>query len=345
MQRTRCPKCRERVPSAALQCNRCGTFFSEWEAEQAERLEGLSQRVADDIAKRVVKRLFRWRVLPVATVVLGLFGWGLHEVLQYADRQIAERFAEPRVRQTFEEVVNRAAEQLAGRLMHDRLDPAVRRAEEFIANEKAALTARVEEIRGSFQAELEELRRDAAYWNNVREIQRWEDRALDGDPEALRLLDSYSNDDSDLKSRATAAVLSVRGFYLMKTRVPEKLWIENPDGSRREEQDFSTAELIHGLLNDPRREIRARAAHLLGQKREQGVPEALVRAMSTDPWLWARHEALSSFESITQWRAPAALAFEDAQTWWAEHTDEIRQGLTSQATPTPIPIASAFPKP
>lgn len=166
--------------------------------------------------------------------------------------------------------------------------------------------------------------------NKKFEIQKLQNRALDGDVDAYETLKSYPSDDSELVERAKSAVLAIKGFYIGKTKIKTlKLHRTKEDGSRVEEDDFDTSWLLQDLERHPHWKIRARAAKLLAKRKEPGVPEALLNAMETDTNLWVRKEALDSFESVTEFKASDVFQFETGspRRWYEMNREKVQSQL------------------
>lgn len=169
--------------------------------------------------------------------------------------------------------------------------------------------------------------------NKKYEIQRLQNMALDGDVGAYETLKNYPSDDQELAERAKAAVLAIKGFYIGKTKIKGlKLHRTKENGSRVQEDELETSWLLQDLQRNPHWRIRARAAQLLAERKESGVPEALLRSMENDINLWVRKEALDSFEKVTEFKASDVFQFETGspRRWYEMNKEKVQSQLKKQ---------------
>jgi hypothetical protein len=95
-------------------------------------------------------------------------------------------------------------------------------------------------------------------------------------------------------------------------------------------------------LSDPDFKVMARAAMLLGNRREKGAPDGLLQVARTDRHLLATYYAIVSFGYITRrMNRPIAAGQEPIgisqliemfdidklDQWWTEHSAEINERL------------------
>jgi HEAT repeat protein len=91
------------------------------------------------------------------------------------------------------------------------------------------------------------------------------------------------------------------------------------DGTVKKDGDIPTTKLIENL-SDPDWKVRAAAAELLGERKEKGVPEILLKVARTDVHLEAVRAASASFKSIVQGPEPSNIDIDDFNQWLKEKT-------------------------
>jgi hypothetical protein len=168
----------------------------------------------------------------------------------------------------------------------------------------------------------------------VFEIARLQGAAIDGDRAAYNTLKQFDSAEPELAQRARVAMMEVKRFYVGATKIKGvTLRRTRTEEQEIKEADFKTAWLLQDLAKNQAWPIRAKAAQLLGQRQEFGVPEALLNAMETDSNLWVAKEALDSFERITGFAASDVFQFEveanSPSKWYEEHKKEVEPRLKS----------------
>jgi len=162
--------------------------------------------------------------------------------------------------------------------------------------------------------------------NKIFEIQRLQDKALEGDFSSYELLKEYNSEDLDLNERARSAIFSIKRFYIGITKVRGiELFRKDEEGNLVKVENYETSLLIDDLLQNKDWKARAKAAELLRNRKEVGVPEALLDSMENDPNLWVRKEALKSFESVTEFKASDVFQFETGipRKWYVKNQEEV----------------------
>jgi hypothetical protein len=101
------------------------------------------------------------------------------------------------------------------------------------------------------------------------------------------------------------------------------------NGQKIEEQDFETSWLIEDLRNNQEWQIRQRSAKLLADRKEVGVPEALLESMEKDQNLWVRREAFKSFQAVTGFKERDVFQFFKGtpQIWYEKNKEEVSEKL------------------
>jgi len=111
------------------------------------------------------------------------------------------------------------------------------------------------------------------------------------------------------------------------------------DGTVKKDWEIPTTRLITSL-SDPDWKVRARAAMLLGFRREKGVTDILLQTARTDTHLIVAYYASASFKYVTRPRprlvgeepftpseAIDMLNTDKLEQWWKEHSAEVYERL------------------
>jgi hypothetical protein len=94
-----------------------------------------------------------------------------------------------------------------------------------------------------------------------------------------------------------------------------------------EESDFTTQDLIDVLIDDPDWRFRARSAQLLADKKELGVPEALLDAMKNDENMEVFKHTVRAFKTVTGCIAPDTFEYEYCSEWWETNSETVNEKL------------------
>jgi hypothetical protein len=287
-------------------------------------MDQLANRLARPVAWVILKRWWFWA--GFCSLLLALFGVSYPSLRAKVEgivtSQIAQKFAEPRIRETFQEV----AENQASKMLKEEIQPAVDRFRADLQNEYQAVLEEVSRIR--IQNNLPILGDKA--------VSEYDREAYE---EIIRVAQT-APENSSLKRAAIEEMLRVKAMYTGSNygrlfQLPS-LTVTLEDGAARKDQDVPTTRLLISL-SDPDWKVRTASARLLGGRREKGVPDALLLVARTDKNLSVVRFALSSFNSITRPRVKAFIPedqhsdiFEvnEADQWWKEHSAEVNERLT-----------------
>jgi hypothetical protein len=131
------------------------------------------------------------------------------EFTNHLNKQIAEQFGEPRIKNTLKEV----AETEAKGIIKEEVEPAVSEARNTSRSLQGELQQDVNKIRADFKNELEGLRHEVEFQKQFREIQRWQNFAITHcDFASYNRLDNYPTENADLDIAAKTTTLVIRGF-------------------------------------------------------------------------------------------------------------------------------------
>ena len=70
-------------------------------------------------------------------------------------------------------------------------------------------------------------------------------------------------------------------------------------------------------------------AKLLGGRKEQTVPSALLSVLKNDPHLEVRRYAKESFCSVTNYKSGDVFDLEDIDNWWKENKESVNSKLNT----------------
>lgn len=327
----RCPACGESREALAIRCHACGIIFGEWEKNQGDRLEGLSERVAADIEKRALGRLQktvgRWLKIAgvVAVLVVGTSLGGIYwKARQIAETEVAKLLAEPAAKETF----TRVAEEQAREIIAERVEPAVKDLETFIDEQKVALEKETEQFKAEFAAELKALKDANEEQLERRSIQRLALAAKTGVARAWDELYKglQSDDKARLRDEYGAAILDVAEFYGQVAMVAPMDRVDALSGRT------SAPQLIEMLKSADDAERRAAVALLRrdsGRLWHKGLPQLVLGIVTGDGNLYVRVGAVRAFNHVADRRS--GMDFNGAVKWYEEHGAELEARLPALA--------------
>lgn len=311
-----------------------------------------------DVKREISERLLRTGLLGL--IVIGFAWWSTFQPLRQAVKERLDReFASKNIKALILDAATRAAQSQSKEMIQGTLRPAIDQAKEGIRQDsnnmrlfekglrkesrqsinrlQVELKQEHEQQRRSMGSLREEYTKDLGrlqaavdYEGRLRDIQLQKDSAVEGSFSAFERLAEYRSHDQGLVTEAQVALMAVKGFYIVGTRTKGvHIWLKNPDGSNgAEDENIPASSLIaQFLFGQPRWELRAKAAQLLGGKRQAGVAEALLRSMQTDPNLWVRRESLRSFEQLTGFAEQDVFDFKRAAQWWQKNKDRYLKAV------------------
>ena len=134
--------------------------------------------------------------------------------------------------------------------------------------------------------------------------------------------------DASLQLAAKSEIIRVNHALMNSGRIEGvTLSAQATDDTNLEESDFTTQDLINFLIDDPDWRFRARSAQLLAEKKEIGVPEALLDAMKNDENMEVFKHAVKAFETITGCIGPDIFEYEYCSEWWEENSEAVNEKL------------------
>ena len=246
--------------------------------------------------------------------------------LKEMDIHVAAQFAAPNIRKILEDVARTRATEI----IDQQVNPAISEAKSSINKLQEQLRQNVDKILGDFKTELEALHVEVDFQKKMREIQDLQSSAIiHCDLRALAALRGYYSGIDELDRAALSAVSLIRVFY--SSDVP--YW-QRSEGIIRnplpyyELMNIPTNELLEKLTSNQHDNLPI--VHILKNRRECGVPEALLMVMNSDQLsdtLCVRSAAMRAFQEITFFQAVDIFDGQEAQAWYISNRDTIRKNV------------------
>lgn len=309
----------------------------------AEKQNAISS-LKDEIRNEVFGWLKRWRLFIIGGLsvcsIIGFIGICYriyvrvrHESAAFIVTSITEKFAEQNIKDTLQSV----ASQEARTIVQNEVQPEAEKAKRQIAVFENYLN----QMEVKFDAEYKSLAEQVSKLEKRDKLMQLADDAInEGNRQAYEELGQIANDltqGKDIRSAAYAEWWQVKRFYIGITRVKGKnLSRWQPDGTKVDvkNEDVGTQELIQALLTHKEWTVRVLAASILKNRKEKGVPEALLQAAHNDHNLDVVKEAIDSFESVAGYKGADVFGVEAAEVWWQTNKAGIETQLKEQSQKT-----------
>lgn len=184
----------------------------------------------------------------------------------------------------------------------------------------------IKPIETSLREQNETLTQQVADWSNRSKIMKLSDEAIEKcDAQSFKELFKYKG--TDLEFAASAEISRVKIAYVSASRmINETLTVTELDGSRKSNNEIKTSTLMKILKTDSSWESRMKAAQLLNNRSEEGVPDALLEAAKKDKHLEVVKHSLLSFGIITGYRHDV-LESVKYEEWWSQNKSKIAKKL------------------
>jgi hypothetical protein len=294
-----------------------------------DQIDQLAAQLRGPVTWRILKSGWTWA--GFFSLLLAILGTSYVTIRSKVEGivtgQIAQKFAEPRIRETFQEV----AENQASKMLKDEIQPAVGRFRADLQNEYQAVSEEIKPLK------------------LLSNLPLLGDKALNHDDreafEEIIHIAQTAPENSPLKNSAIGEVQKfinqVGGEWITGKFVSTSLLGKSDSGLPKDESQFPTDQLIVSL-SDSDSKVRARAAMLLGNRREKGVPDSLLQVARTDKHFRVAYYALTSFGYITKrldrpiaaGQAPIGQSqfiemfdIDKLEQWWKEHSAEVNERL------------------
>ncbi len=260
----------------------------------------------------------------VATLLLSLalilslasIGIVIHQQLSLQDdfeKIVAEKFKDPKIEKTLTEI----AQTKAVPILEKEIQPVV---DQFRTEVSDAYRS-VDETRMRLENQYAETSRTSALLENRKNVDKLSEQAMRGYRRSFEQLQDYCTrtEPEGLSKYAEDSVEKIERYFHLTNRlegVSINFLDENGKGWVNEK--VPTYFLMKELRNSPNWKIRARAAELLAARSEDGVPQVLLEAAETDPYLDVVKCALQSFNAVTGYDGSEVFGVKKARQWWGE---------------------------
>jgi hypothetical protein len=294
-----------------------------------EQMDRLADQLRVPVTLRMLKSGWTWAgILSLLLAILGVSYPAIRaKVEEMVTSQIAQKFADPRIRETFQEVaVNQAS-----KMLKDEIQPEVNRFRNETNEKVQDFQGFLDKLRADFQKEYKTLSEEVSRLKQRNDLTILGDRAItEGNRQALDELERLEeiNQDYTVKIAAESEIRRVQSFWtLMNTTQYTSITMIYQDGTEQKDGEIPTNHLISYILSNQKWQVRAVPARLLGQRNEKGVLDILLKVAREDPHLEVVKHAKESFEKITGLQIPGVFNVYGMEKGWEEHSKEINKKL------------------
>lgn len=309
----------------------------------AEKQSAISS-LKDEIRNEVFGWLKRWRLFIIgglsACSIIGFIGICYqiyvrvrHESAAFITTSITEKFAEQNIKDTLQSVASHEAQTI----IQNEVQPEAVKVKKQITTFENYLN----QMELQFNNEYKSLADQVSTLKKRNELMQLTDNAINngsrGYYEELWRTANDMTQPEEIRAAAKSEWLQVKRFYIGLTRVKGKnLSRWQPDGTKVDvkNEDVSTQELIQALFANKEWTVRVLAASMLKDRKEKGVPEALLQAAHNDQNLDVVKESIDSFQSVTGYKSVDVFGAEVAEVWWQANKVGIEAQLKEQSQKT-----------
>jgi len=303
---------------------------------QIQELKTEKDKIISSIKNETIGGIKKWILRWIGGGILSLIlmYWTICAgVTRSATNSIREKFAEPKITQTLNEV----AQNEAKKIIEDSLNPAVLNATIQINKKIEFFEKDIQEFKNKYDLQLENLVKEVEYLKNRKEVLRLGDEAIaTGKSAPFEELENiyYTSDDKDIKMVALSEIFRVKNQFATMTRIKGVDVTYTYPQTKKEfkENDIPTEALIQGLKEAPTWQSRAKIAEILRGRKEKRVPEALLDTIKSDDYLEVRKKAMDSFESITGFTSRDIFKYDPAKQWWETNKVNVEKNLKDLQT-------------
>jgi len=319
-----CAHCGYKVENdLLLACPECNKLLGDdlgriSQEEKLRIIKGLKRNVLRDV-------LFLAGALAIITI---LSLWGIKEGLERKSiKRIDEQFETPEIQELLEDVARTKTKEL----MQRQIDPELKRLRKELSEKVAQFERFQSEMKERLQRSYQAIANEGVKFQRRGSIFELGDAAISqmsrsAYEELLELLNDPR--DASLQLAARSEIIRVNHALMNSARIAGVTLSGQGSGDTTiEESDFTTQDLIDFLIDDPDWRFRARSAQLLADKKELGVPEALLDAMENDENMEVFKHAVRAFKTVTGCIAPDTFEYEYCSEWWAANSETVNEKL------------------
>ena len=319
-----CAHCGYKVENdLLLACPECNKLLGDdpgrISREEKQRLiKGLKRNVLRDM-------LFLAGALAILTI---LSLWGIKEGLERSTiKRIDEQFETPEIQELLEDVARTKTKDL----MQRKIDPELKRLRKELSEKVAQFDKFQSVMKERLQRSYQAIENEGLKFQKRGSIFELGDAAISQmSRSAYEELLGLLNDprDASLQLAAKSEIIRVNHALMNSARIEGVTLSGQGSGDTTiEESDFTTQDLIDVLIDDPDWRFRARSAQLLADKKELGVPEALLDAMRNDENMEVFKHAVRAFKTVTGCIAPDTFEYEYCSEWWETNSETVNEKL------------------
>lgn len=321
-----CPNCGFKVQNDLLMvCPECRQVLGDDPGRLSPEVE---KRMMKGLKKSIFRDLCLFAGILLIIIVMSL--WIIKEGMEKtAIHKIEQQFEEPKIQALLQEVARAKAQ----KMMERQIEPELKRFREALSDRFSELEELQSVMKEKMQQDYQIFSDEVLRFQRRSTIYELADTAIEymSRPAYEKLLE-FVNDSTDpsLQLAAKSEITRINSALLSSTRTAgATLSMESAGDTENEASDIATPELIEALINDESWKSRARSAQLLAERKEPGVPEALIASMRDEENLEVLKDAIRAFEAVTGYRAPEILGYEYCSEWWEANASAFLQEVES----------------
>ncbi|MFH1479607.1 MAG: hypothetical protein ABIG92_07585 [Candidatus Omnitrophota bacterium] len=289
------------------------------------------QKLIEEL-KIIISRMI-WKKIIFIIFILGiLIGAGAYYIYNSIRGDVIRLIASQFEKEDIKDLIDEVASSEAKDILKEGILPEIANIKKDVLRETSSFKDTLEDYKIKFRDEYKTFDAEIIFLKKLNMLKKLSDKAVaDGNRDSFKalqqIIDSFP--EPDLMSAAKSELRNVKAFYENKSAakgVPISHF--GSDGKQVKDADMATHYLIFALRNDGDWKIRARAANLLGDRKEKGVPEILLDAAEKDISLDVLKACLLSFEKITGYEGSEVFGYEQARDWWAKNDRKINEKLS-----------------
>lgn len=282
------------------------------------------------IEKKIWKKI--WGFLGAIVLITGVGLWQIYVKTQdltskaISDR-ISKQFEDSNIKKTLTDVANAKGEEI----LNKQIRPEIEQFKAEIKKEFDSVKKLAEDLKTKYLADYNTFKSEVVKLEERNELTELADKVIvNRDVAALEDLERVTKDSAraELTPAATSELKRAKTFFATMTSI-KGISIERkgPLGSIMKDKELTTNMLIFDLKNNTNWRIRVKAAELLRDRNEKGVPDILVEVMNSDLDLEVRKTTLDTFEAITGFVSNDVFGFKAAREWWIKNKSEVDKKL------------------
>ncbi len=267
----------------------------------------------------IVSNILKKKVFFYCSLAVLIFGGSMYgiylEIRKIIIEKVVEQFNEPKIQEILQEVASNEAKNI----IENRLNPEISRSNRLITENRSQLESEIREVKKeteyfrdylegkklSFSKEFDTLKEQVDFLKQRNMLTSLADEAISsGSSRAFEELKKIQVA-RELENAKSSELSRIYNFYAVMTRIEGvSIAATDPNGTRAVDKEISTDVLLNDLVNHSDWQIRAKAAELLKDRKEEGVSDLLLDAAKNDPRLDVRKIAHKSFAILNGIKSP-----------------------------------------